>query len=281
MTATAPRSKGATRRDQALLWGAGLLGIACAALPKLALIAMFSCVVLLISQQRLRAHSPRLVTPLLVVAGLGTVIGLIRFTLTEAIPGIMRGGTAAADKSALSKARAVVTAEDALRRGAFMDHDTDKIGSAGFIAQLAGLTPLRDAPRMDPAPLSYEANQLVDTAMGPAIQSGSHLIFVCLPTADGGFSADPKAAVDEERAEREYYIYSWPLATGLGVQNAYAIDQHERIWVTPNTDNGTLHYAGPSFPPPCIAVLDPNNGFTPWENKQPRQHLPGDRALPQ
>lgn len=277
MTASASESRVAIGRDRALLWGVTLLGLACAALPKLALIALFSCVVLLISQQRLRAHSPRLVTPLLVVAGLGTVTGLIRFTLTEAIPGILRGGTAAADKAALSKARQVVTAEDALRRGGFMDHDADKIGSAGLIAQLAGFVPLRGAPSLDPAPLSYDASQLVDTALGPAMQSGSHLIIVCIPSAAGGFSADPTAAVDEERAEREYFIYSWPVAIGLGVQNAYAIDQHERIWVSTNTQNGTLRYAGPSFPPPCSAVQDPSNGFTPWENKQPRKELPGDR----
>jgi hypothetical protein len=254
-----------------------LLGVACAVLPKLALIAMFLCVVLLISQQRLRAQSPKLATPLIGVAVTGMLIGLVRFTLSEAIPGIMKGGNAASDKAALSKARAVVTAEDALRRGAWMDHDADKIGSAGRIAELAGLVPVRGGATLDPAPLSYDAKQLLDTRDGPAIQAGTHLIRVCLPTPDGGFSADTKAAIDEERAEREYYIYSWPLATGLGVQSAYAIDQHERIWVTPNKDGGTLRYAGPSFPPPCDAVKDPNNRFTPWENKQPRDHLPGDK----
>jgi hypothetical protein len=254
-----------------------LLGIASAVLPKLALIALFACVLLLISQQRLRAHWPKLVTPLLGVAIAGTLIGLVRFTLTEAIPGILRGGNAAADKTALSKARQVVTAEDALRRGAFMDHDGDKIGSAGRIAELAGFAPLRGGTRMDPAPLSYDANQLVDTAIGPAIQAGTHLIIVCVPAVGGGFTAAAKDPVDEERAEREYYIYAWPIATGLGVQNAYAIDQHERIWISPNTENGTLHYAGPSFPPPCTAVQDPQNGFTPWQDKQPRDHLPGDR----
>jgi hypothetical protein len=244
--------------------------------PKLALIAMFVCVVLLISLQRLRVRWPQLATPLVTLALLGMLVGLVRFTLTEAIPGIMKGGTAAADKAALSKARQVVAAEDALRRGASMDHDEDKIGSAGRIAELAGFTALRGGVRMDPAPLSYDANQLVDTAMGPAIRAGTHLLIVCLPTPDGGFSAAATAVVDEERAEREYYIYSWPLATGLGVQNAYAIDQHERIWVTPNKDNGTLRYAGPSFPPPCTAVHDPAAGFTTWQDKQPRDELPGD-----
>jgi hypothetical protein len=273
------------RRDQALLWGAVLLGVASAALPKLALIALFACVVLVISQHRLRAQWPNLVTPLVGVSVVGTSIGLVRFTLTEAIPGILRGGNAAADKASLSKARQVVTAEDALRRGAFMDHDGDKIGSAGRIAELAGFAPVRGGPTMDPAPLSYDANQLLDTAIGPALQAGTHLIIVCVPEFGGGFTAAAKDPVDEERAEREYYIYAWPLATGLGVQNAYAIDQHERIWVTPNTEltsdgKSTLRYAGPSFPPPCTAVLDPNNGFTPWENKRAREHLPGDTPHP-
>jgi hypothetical protein len=274
-----------THRDQALLWGAVLLGGASVVFPKLALIAMFTGVVLLISQQRLRAQSSKLVTPLTVVAIAGTLIGLVRFTLSEAIPGIMRGGNAAADKAALSKARAVVTAEDALRRGAFMDHDGDKIGSAGRIAELAGLVAVRGGARLAPAPLNYDAKYLVDTAIGPAIQAGTHLILVCVPAPGGGFTAAAKDPVDEERAEREYYVYSWPLATGLGVQNAYALDQHERIWVTPNKDTtsdgkSTLRYAGPSFPPPCAAVHDPAAQFTPWENKQPRDHLPGDTTRP-
>lgn len=270
-----------TRRDQALLWGTVVLGVVSVVLQKLAPIAMFACVVLLISQQRLRAQWPKLAPLLIAVAVTGMLIGLVRFTLSEAIPGIMRGGNAASDKAALSKARAVVTAEDALRRGAFMDHDGDKIGSAGRIAELAGLVPVRGGATLDPAPLSYDPKQLVDTAAGPAIQAGTHLIIVCVPAFGGGFTAAAKDPIDEERAEREYYIYSWPLATGLGVQNAYAIDQHERIWVTSNNDSthdgkSTLRYAGPSFPPPCTAVHDPAAQFTPWENKQPRDHLPGD-----
>lgn len=267
-----------TARDRAVLISGSLLGLGAALYPKLALIAFFTCWVTLISRQRQRQLWPRLALGALLLSVLGSAVGLVRFTLDEAIPGIQRGGNAAADKHALSGARQIVVAQDALRRGAFLDADGDGIGSAGRIAELADLHPLRSGARLEPAPLSYTPEQLLDTAIGSAIESGPYLLTVCLPTADGGFSARDQDTVDEERAEREYYVYAWPRATGLGVQRAYALDQDERIWVSENRDNGTLRFAGPGFPPQCDAVSDAAAGFQTWQDKKPRPERPGDHA---
>lgn len=268
-------------RDRAVLISGSLLGLGAALYPKLALIAFFSCWVTLISRQRQQQLWPKLAPAALLLSVLGSAIGLVRFTLDEAIPGIQKGGNAAADKHALSGARQIVVAEDAMRRGAFIDPDGDGIGSAARIAELSDLRPLRTGSRLDPAPLSYTPEQLLDTAIGSAIESGPYLITVCLPAVDGGFSAREQDAVDEERAEREYYVYAWPRATGLGVQHAYALDQDERIWVSENQENGTLRFAGPGFPPQCNAVTDKVAGFATWQDKKPRPERPGDSAQAQ
>jgi hypothetical protein len=265
-----------TAQDRALLWGGAALGAVSTLLPKVALISVFVAWIVIISRQRLRQIWPRLAPFAIAIAVAGSLLGLLRFTLSEAIPGILRGGTYAADKKALSQLRQVVVAQDALRRGAFMDHDGDGVGSAGRIAELAGLAPLRGGGVMDPPALSYKDSQLIDTAIGPAVEVGAYLLVVCLPTADGAWSAQPSLSIDEERAERSYYAYAWPVATGLGVTQVYCTDQHERIWVSANQEAGTLRYAGPGFPPSCNAVLDSATGFEPWMDKQARPSLPGD-----
>ncbi|HTM45716.1 MAG TPA: hypothetical protein VL137_12210 [Polyangiaceae bacterium] len=262
--------------DGAVLFGSVFIALACLVFLKLALIAMFITLVAFISRERLRKRWPNLARVALWISVLGSTIGLVRFTLREAIPGILKGGNQAADKYGLSQVRQVVSAEDAMRRGAFMDHDGDGIGSAGRIAELSGLSALRGAARMALPALNYSAAQLVDTKIGPAVQIGAYLLIVCLPTTATNFSASTNTAIDEERAERAYYVYAWPVATGLGVETVYCADQDERIWAYDNHEAGTLHFAGPSFPPDCSSVVDGKLPFEPWMNKQPRKELPGD-----
>jgi hypothetical protein len=254
-----------------------VLGAAAAVVPKLSLVACFVTLISGLFLSESKARYPKTALFALIVAICGSTVGLMRFIIVEAIPGIAQGGQSALDRSSVSELRQIVAAEDAIRRGAHFDPDHDGIGSAAGLRELSGLAPLRGYGYLDPPALDYREAAFVPTSSGTAVQVGAYLYMVCLPTSDGIFSAFSDVAVDEEKAERRFIAYAWPLASGMGSSKAFCIDEHERIWTYGNRQNGVVRYAGPSFPPACNAILTDGTEWRTWMNKKPREVLPGDR----
>jgi hypothetical protein len=214
-------------------------------------------------------------------AGALALLGAVRFVVIEAVPGMVQGGKAATSRSAISRLREIVFAQDTLRKNALIDPDSDGIGSAAWLGELSGVIGLRGGAALEPPILGQQHRTSVATAIGPAARGAGYLFIVCLPGIDGGWTSRPGAPVDAERAERSYVAYAWPESQSIGVQEAFFTDQHERILVSQNLEGRELRYAGPNFPPACDAALaEPTRReWTPWKGKQPRRHLPGDRDL--
>jgi hypothetical protein len=210
------------------------------------------------------------------LAALGTTVGMIRFVTGPALQGIVEAGTRAAGQRAVSRLREIVFAEDGMRRMAAIDGDGDGVGSAALLGELSGATPLRTGGTLGVPVLSREYRPTVETASGPAAAIQGYLYQVCLPQADGGFSAVPGALVDEESAERRFLAYAWPESAADRLSRVYFIDEHERILVSSNRgDDGGLLYVGARRTPSCLrAELDAR--FRPWRDKKPRRDLPGD-----
>ncbi len=212
----------------------------------------------------------------LVAVSLGfALLGFVRFLIVEAVPGIVEGGTRAAEGVAVSRLREILFAEDSLRRLATIDPDGDGVGSSARLDELTGRVGLRDRlPLASPLLERYPKSQ--PTARGPAIELGGFLFFVCLPTPDGGLSAMAGAPVDEERAERRFVAYAWPADARQQLNNAYFMDEHERILVAPSGPGLRL---GTEHPPSCDDWDDAatKKAWRPWRNKRPRDTLPGDR----
>ncbi|MBX3185106.1 MAG: hypothetical protein KIT72_00185 [Polyangiaceae bacterium] len=255
------------------------LGLACIWFSKLSL---FVGVLVLISAAATlsRGGGGRLLVGLHVLAGVLTLIGLLRFVVTEAVPGVVAGGERAASKLAVSKLRGLVVAQDTMRRFAYVDPDGDGIGSAVWIPELGGDIPLRTGRPLTAALLNRELSGRIDTPLGPAAVGGAYLYIVCLPKLGGGFTAQPGTPVDEELAERRWVGYAWPAAEVHGVQEAYFIDEHETILAFDNDDGGQPIYSGETRPPACDAALRDDARWVPWQGKKPRQRLPGDTAAP-
>lgn len=218
----------------------------------------------------------------LAVAGLLALVATVRFVIGAAVPGLVKGGNNATELRALSRLREVLFAEDAARKLAFVDPDRDGVGSAALIGELSGALPLRGGAALSEPPLSSEFRRLVETKHGPATPLGAYLFMVCLPTREGGLSARPDGVWDEERAERQYAAYAWPLDDAHGVSRVFFLDAHETILVFENRRGTELTYAGPYFPPACDAALGSEAeraqaGWKPWRDKKPRPTLPGDR----
>jgi len=244
-----------------LLW----LGIAAALWPLLALPAAFAS---LVGWLALRLPSPaELPRPRLwlVLGTLGATLGLLRFVVLEAVPGIVGGGRRAVEDQVVSRLRDVLFAQDAMRRGGWIDPDRDGIGSAAFLSELCGGEPLRGQPARETPVL--HCGELETSALGPAARVGAYLYAVCLPLAAGGWSARSADALDEEAAERRFVAYAWPSGD-TPFSSVYFIDEHENIRVGP---------AGPvrGEPPRCDAALM-QQPWPAWRDKKPRVALPGD-----
>ena len=211
---------------------------------------------------------------LLIVAALAACVGLFRFLVLEAIPGIVQGGNRFTEQRAISRLREVLFAEDTARRLAARDPDGDHVGSAALLGELTGELGVRRGNRL-PMPLLEGYPKQVDTSIGPASEIGGYLLLVCIPKLGGGFTAQPGDSVDEELAERRFIAYAWPSGTAPGLENAVALDEHERISLAKAKPG--LRY-GFAAPPRCDDAVAPETraAWTAWHHKQPRPSLPGD-----
>jgi hypothetical protein len=257
---------------------AGLLVVGAAALliPPLSVPAGVLILILTLSFPSAR----RLRVPFFAVVGLsaaGTLGGLVRFALSNAMLGIVETGQSITATTALSKLREIVSAEDVQRRTARWDPDHDGIGSAALVGALAGVLPMRPGALPVPPLLSHEWQRSVETPTGPAALVSGYLFMVCVPAASGGFTARPDQAVDDELAERRFVAYAWPSEHAGGIGAAFFADEHERLsFIDP--PRGAAPFFGAARPPACDEALGPRAGdWKPWKNKQPRERLPGDK----
>jgi len=209
------------------------------------------------------------------VTSLVAGLSMLRFVSSEAIVGIVSGGSSVVEVSAVTRLREMLAAEDALRRGAYIDPDGDGIGSAALLVELTRWEELHGRPRLPQQALSYSEQQRVETSAGPALRLGAYLFRICLPTADGQLSAALDAEYDPEAGERRLVAYAWPVAEG-SPEKIYSIDEYDRILETPNrTHSGSLEYFGTERPPPCDLTMRAPEAWTAWRGKQPRASIPG------
>lgn len=250
-------------------WPLGLLllGVSSVPWPLVALPAAFFCFIgalaLPSAPARARWTSARW---LLLVAAAASTIGLLRFILTEAMPGIVGGGRRAVQQHAVSRLREVLFAQDTLRRAGWIDPDGDGVGSAASLSELCGGPPLRGQPERELPVL--KCGELVETPLGLAARSGAYLYTVCLPAPGGAWSADSRRGVDEERAERHFRAYAWPEAA-MPFDRVFFLDQQENI----------LSAEVPAAGLTCDGAIGAAGSarWLPWRDKKPRPGpLPGD-----
>jgi hypothetical protein len=208
------------------------------------------------------------------VAAVAAGFAIPNFLVREAMPGLVQGGTAAAGARAVSRLREMLFAEDAARRQASFDPDADGVGSALLLGELTGELGMRGEARLMP-PLLERYPKVEATNAASFVEIGGFLFAICLPTPDG-FSSDPRARYDDERAERRFVAYAWPSGRGPGLERAYFIDEHERILSAPTSDTQRF---GRDHPPACDDALAPatRDDWRPWRGKKPRTTLPGEK----
>lgn len=220
----------------------------------------------------------RSLTALTAAAAVLSLAGFVRFLVVEAMPGIVQGGNRATEDAAVSRLRQVLFAQDSLRKRADIDPDTDGVGSAALLSELAGHSGLRGGARLA-VPLLERFPVPIDSPIGPVMELSGYLFVVCLPAKNGGFTARPGESVDEEAAERRFVAYAWPARDQRGLLNSFFMDEHENILFAPNgAPAGKRPRIGLEHPPACDEALDPKTReqWQTWKGKRPRQKLPGD-----
>jgi hypothetical protein len=248
--------------------------------PRLSLVAGFLTLVALVSRAvgSTPAGQRGWTWSLIALAFVLSTAGFFRFVMLEAIPGVIAGGRAAAEKHAVAYLRTIVAAQDYMRRSALIDPDHDKVGSAASRAELVGKRALRSGQMVAQYPLYTTAEQWLP---GSAfVSSGAYLYRVCLPDSEGTWfdpALEDPLRVDDERAERDYLVYGWPKTWTPGSPTTvYVSDAYEAIKILdPQVSAASdVRYAGENSPPPCDAITrDPR--FKVWNNKAPREQLPG------
>jgi len=242
---------------------------------RLAVFALLAAVIALAARKdRLSARWRKVNTWAATFALLMSFISLSLFILYEALPGIIEARARDAEQRAVSRLREFLFAEDALRKGAAIDPDHDGIGSAAFLSELTGAQLARGKRRLVHTPLEVRLTPRTLTPVGPALEEGEYLFFLCLPKSDGGYTANPGDEVDDERAERNWFGFAWPKSGGTP-HALFAIDQDERILRARVEAPKAKQWAGREFPPPCDPrLLQDSSLFAPWRGKTARPRLP-------
>jgi hypothetical protein len=251
------------------------LSLAALFFPLLALPALVGTFIAFLAASRLPSERRKANYALLALSAVLSVVAFVRFLKTEAVAGIVQGGTRATEVRAVSRLREILFAEDVMRRHATWDPDEDRIGSAGLLGELTGELGLRGHLPLVP-PLLEGIPHSQSTSLGPAHVVAGYFFAVCLPTKDGGFSAKSGAAFDDEASERRFLAYAWPVAANLGLGHAFMLDEHENILQAESKPGKRTGFDAP----PCDdAVAEATRkDWTPWQKKKPRERLPGDEA---
>jgi hypothetical protein len=259
----------------ALLCAAGVIS---AVFSKLSLFAAVGTLLGYVSLPDTPRKAVRALKLCLIVGGMCATVGVFRFLVREAVPGIVEGGTTATEQRVVSRLREILFAEDAWRRNAFCDPDGDHIGSLGLLGELSGQIGVRGGKPTDP-PVLQNYPKLSDTRLGPAADIGGYLVIVCLPKRGGGYTAEPSEAIDDERAERSFYAYAWPAESGLGLNSAYFLDEHERILLADSQGTEPRRRSGVDATPTCEDVSAPGSAadWRVWRHKRPREDLRFDQ----
>lgn len=259
------------------LTAAALLGLSSLFEVRLSIFAFLLLVIALASLTRFDHQRKRAFSVVLALSTVCSVLGLGLFITTEALPGIIDARARASSSRAVSILREFLFAQDAMRRHGWIDPDGDGVGSAGRLGELTGTQGIRDKGPLPQPPLSPRYAPRRATASGPATEHDGYLFIICLPGENEPWVTDPRAAVDDERAEERWVAYAWPAGPRTPHKTAFFIDEHERILQSDARGDSELRLMGHGLSPACDdALAEPTRAYwTPWRGKKPREALPG------
>jgi len=193
--------------------------------PLVGLVSMIAVLLVSITQQ----GKPRMIVA--VVGGLLSTVGMARFVIEEAVPGIVQGGQRSAEEKAASRLREILWAE---RRALELKvRDDDKNGVPEFVPMAVLTDPNATGGNLILSPVAYR-----DLGQG-AFQAEGYAYRVFLPEDAAG-------------TEKHFIAYAWPMLSGAVGRRAFMLDEVENICETRNVQG----YSGVEKMPQMFAAME-------------------------
>ena len=167
------------------------------------------------------------------------VVAIIAIIAAVAIPKLISARLAANEAAAIATLRTISTAEAQFRSTSCVDTDGDGAGEHGYLAELAGVVPMRHCILGAPAaggPTDFLMPSILPPAMG-LVQGGlvsrsGYYFQMWLPDAtyagipempNGGCTAAPFP--DPNNGEVAWACYAWPMEAGGTGNRAFFVNQ--------------------------------------------------------
>lgn len=166
---------------------------------------------------------------------------MVMFMLNSGLEGMVGGGRRAAEKSAVSRLRTFLWAQDTLKQGRYFDRNGDGVGEFGYLRQLAGQVAPPNLKRLSPPILMDPMSELNGSTPQTVLLDGGfcHVMYLAGPGGAGvtepSDGAEAAGSIDPALASRFWIAYAWPLEIDKSGRKAFFINQDEEIWETDNT----------------------------------------------
>ncbi len=201
------------------------------------------------------------------------VVAVIGIISAMAIPRLRSARITANEASAAATLRGLATAQAQVASQCAIDSDADGAGEYAFLAELAGVAPLRISAGGVPAAGVPGTDELAPATLSPAlgnIQNGvashsGYLFQVWLPVSPAGLGVteDPLGGKlgapfpDPNASEAGWCAYAWPASIGESGTPVFFTSSRGEILQYNN--RGAAVYSGPAAPPFDAAFAVPNN----------------------
>ncbi|MEM9379822.1 MAG: hypothetical protein AAGB93_07705 [Planctomycetota bacterium] len=172
----------------------------------------------------------------------------------------------AAEERATLTLRSIAAAQRTAQASGAIDTNDDRIGEFGYLAELAGVAPLRTAGTRGPAhgapgafmrvpilPRSF--GDMQPTSQGGAVEIDGYLFAVHLSGArrvNGRVEGLSEAAhggasdvlPDADQGALRWCAYAWPVSEANPARRAFFLDERGTVLSTPNDGSAARRYAG-------------------------------------
>ncbi|MEW6741152.1 MAG: prepilin-type N-terminal cleavage/methylation domain-containing protein [Planctomycetota bacterium] len=146
------------------------------------------------------------------------VVAVITVLATVALPSLLSSRITANEAAAIGTLKNLITAQSEFLTMIAIDRDSDGIGEAGYLAEMAGSQPLRDSGRVVVPPVLSGKMGIVNQGV---VNQAGYFFRMFLPGPGGapigedpdGGKADP-TQVHTNLAEVHWVCYAWPSDFG-------------------------------------------------------------------
>jgi prepilin-type N-terminal cleavage/methylation domain-containing protein len=175
------------------------------------------------------------------------VISIIAVVSSIALPNLIASRMSANESAAIANLKQIVSSQLAFQISQTIDVDRDGVGEFGWLAEIAGSVPLRDAvgplhgPVLNPPMLARSLGE-IDT--NGTVRRAGYVYRLSLPAAGGAglleaANGGSPTGEDPDLSELYWIAYAWPSGFASTGRRAFVVNQKGDIVQSSNAGSGT------------------------------------------